>query len=156
MNEVIDGKKGWIEARPPEEWCWEELRKLRWTRGPKCPGCGKKAGRHYRRKYARYYWCRPCDRIFSDITATPFEGTHLPLGLWFLAVDLLRSGDRLTAKGLARFLGVDRQTAQRMRDRLVPCQADSFIQSIGISALMWKVDQRGGEDNGLSHHDTPH
>jgi hypothetical protein len=77
--------------------------------------------------------------MFSDLTGTPFQETHLPLTVWFHAADLLLSAGRLRTGNLARSLGVDRKTALRIKNRLWPLREDPFIHSIAVSILCQKI-----------------
>lgn len=128
-------------AIPPEEWCWQTLRDLRWPMGVLCPRCGKGASRHYRRRHASYYRCRSCSRMFSDLTATPFEQTKAPLSTWFLAIGLIFSddGERQTSFDLARRIRVDYRTACRMRTRLLGMWEDPLVCSIRARVVLWRV-----------------
>jgi len=149
-----------MEKGPPEDWCWQALRDLRWPVRVLCPYCRGRAGRHWRKGHGCQYWCSRCKRKFSDLTGTPFEGTHLPLKLWFQAIVFLAIKGQPTAKGLVGTLGVDRKTARRIRDTLRNLRHDPFIRSIGASALCRMTailkpptkSPRGGDGGGLGHH----
>lgn len=102
-----------------ETWCYEQLRRVRWSRGITCPFCGgirvtthsKRAGTPRRR-----YLCLGCRRTFTDLTGTPLARTNLPLAKWFLCLRLLRHGT--TTTDLARALGVKWDTAVQLQRRL--------------------------------------
>lgn len=129
--------------RPPEAWCWERLRNLRWPARVVCPRCRQKAGRHYRRRHVQYYRCARCRRMFSDRTKTPFEASRLPLACWFQAIVWLMINEPGTVRGLAQMLGVDPRTAKRMTQRLAGLDTDKLLRSIGVSVLCWKPDPKG-------------
>ena len=102
-----------------EDRCYEILRQMRWPKGIICPLCeGKRVTTHS--KFAstsrRRYLCVGCRRTFTDLTGTPLARTNLPLGTWFLCLDLIARGQK-TSK-LAKELGVKWDTAAYMLRRL--------------------------------------
>jgi len=133
---------------PPEAWCWERLRSLRWPVHVVCPRCHQRARRRYRRRYVQYYRCSRCTRMFSDRTKTPFERSTLPLAIWFRAVAWLLMGETSTTRGLARALGVERKTARTIKQRLSEIQSDPLLRSIGTSVFCWRPDRGGVDGNG--------
>ncbi len=71
-----------------EDACREYLAKPRWGHGFLCPACEGKVGWEDR----RHRWtCQSCQRQTTVTAGTIFEGTHLPLQLWFRAVWLVTS-----------------------------------------------------------------
>lgn len=127
-----------MTTRPPEAWCWQTFRALHWGSRVFCPYCREKARRHCRRGEAYCYWCRSCNRMFSDFTGTPFEGTKVPLSTWFVAIDLLGSEKRITVNGLAHVAEIDRNTARIMKNKLEGLRADPLIRSIGVDLFCWR------------------
>ena len=87
-----------------EDACREYLTKLRWPTGFICPACQGKVGWADR----RHRWtCQDCRRQSTVTAGTVFEGTHLPLQLWFRAVWLVTSQKSgASALGLQRVLGL--------------------------------------------------
>jgi transposase-like protein len=83
--------------------CRDYLTKLRWPKGFVCPACQWTEGWLDR----RHRWtCRRCRRQSTVTAGTIFEGTHLPLQLWFRAVWLVTSQKSgASALGLHRVLG---------------------------------------------------
>jgi transposase-like protein len=84
--------------------CREYLAKLRWPTGFICPVCKGKGGWVDR----RHRWtCQGCRRQSTVTVGTIFEGTHLPLPVWFRAVWLVTSQKSgASALGLQRVLGL--------------------------------------------------
>jgi transposase-like protein len=82
----------------------EYLAKLRWPTGFVCPACQGRVGWADR----RHRWtCQACRRQSTVTAGTIFEGTHLPLPLWFRAVWLVTSQKSgASALGLQRVLGL--------------------------------------------------
>ncbi len=87
-----------------EEACREYLTQLRWPNGFICPACQGRGGSIDR----RHRWtCRDCRRQSTVSAGTIFEGTHLPLQVWFRAVWLVTSQKSgASALGLQRVLGL--------------------------------------------------
>jgi transposase-like protein len=131
----------------PEDWCWRVLRELRWPGRTGCPRCGRSGSTQHRRSgHACLYRCPGCRAIFSDLTETPFEGTRLPLSIWFSVIRLLVLNDPLTPRGLERTFGVDRKTAYKMRDRLCSARENPLIRSIGAMVVSREIESRSGRE----------
>jgi transposase-like protein len=139
------GESAAVSYDLPEEWCWQTLRDLRWLVWVVCPRCGTRGSRHHRRAYVSYFWCRKCNRIFSDLTGTPFERINLPLNAWFQAVDLLQCEEELSVTELARAIQVDRKTAFKIKEKLMPLRQNPFIRSIRACIISWKIKNMRGE-----------
>jgi transposase-like protein len=87
-----------------EEACRDYLTKLRWPTDFVCPECQGKGGWEDRR---RRWTCQACRRQTTVTAGTIFDGTHLPLRLWFRAVWLVTSQKSgASALGLQRVLGL--------------------------------------------------
>lgn len=87
-----------------EDACREYLTQLRWGQGFLCPACEGKVGWEDRR---RRWTCQSCRRQTTVTAGTIFEGTHLPLQLWFRAVWLVTSQKSgASALGVKRVLGL--------------------------------------------------
>ena len=80
------------------------LIQLRWPNGFVCPACQGKAGWLDR----RHRWtCQDCRRQSTVTAGTIFEGTHLPLRVWFRAAWLVTSQKSgASALGMQRVLGL--------------------------------------------------
>jgi len=87
-----------------EEACRQYLTKLRWPNGFVCPFCQGRVGWPDR----RHRWtCQECRRQATVTAGTIFQGTHLPLQIWFRAVWLVTSQKfGASALGLQRVLGL--------------------------------------------------
>ena len=92
-----------------EEACREFLARLRWPQGFVCPTCdGIEAW-----STGRGLWmCRACEHQTSVRAGTIFEGTHMPLVLWFRAIWwVVSQKNGASALGLQRVLGLGAATA---------------------------------------------
>jgi len=87
-----------------EEACREYLTRLRWPNGFICATCKATSGWLDR----RHRWtCRGCRRQTTITAGTIFEGTHLPLRVWFRAVwQVTSQKSGASALGLQRVLGL--------------------------------------------------
>lgn len=127
----------------PEDWCMKVLRDLRWGGRIQCPRCGTSgAWLHRRSGHIRYYRCPDCRSVFSHLTGTVFEGTRLPLSVWFSAIRSLLLQDRLTARGLEHTFRIHRVTARNMRNRLLASGKDPLIRSIGAMVISREIELR--------------
>jgi len=87
-----------------EEACRHYLGQLRWPTGFICPFCRGKGGWLDRRQR---WTCQACRRQSTVTAGTIFEGTHLPLRVWFRAAWLVTSQKfGASALGMQRVLGL--------------------------------------------------
>ncbi len=113
-------------ARLNPEQARKHLESLRWPKGPICPHCGsitiytlkpKADSKHPVRKGV--YKCKDCRKQFTVTVGTLFEGSHVPLNKWLMAVSLMCSSKKgISAHQLHRMLGVNYKTAWFMAHRI--------------------------------------
>lgn len=104
----------------------ELLEQLRWPEGPVCPRCGhdkayslkpKPGSKHPVRK--GIYKCKGCRQQFSVTVGTIFEGSHIPLNTWLVAISLMCSSKKgISAHQLHRMLGITYKSAWFMAHRI--------------------------------------
>lgn len=115
-----------------DEWCYQALRRRRWSKGMTCPRCAcRRVTVHTRsRRTPRLrYLCLGCRRTFTDLTGTIFARSNLPLSTWFRALSLLSEG--LATVDYARMLRVKWDTARRMsRCLLVAANRPGLIRDL--------------------------
>ena len=106
-----------IEDYGSEDACRDALIRARWPEGFVCPECG--STRHCR--LARgLFQCQDCRKQTSPTAGTIFEGTKLPLTVWFQAMHLLTQGKHsVSALELKRQPGVHYETAWMMKQKLL-------------------------------------
>lgn len=90
--------------------CVDYLEKLRWQGKPICPYCNHGFTTPVRSQ--RRHHCNVCNVAFSVMVGTVFHHTRLPLQKWFLAIYLV--GQKVSARELARNLGVNKNTGSRV------------------------------------------
>jgi transposase-like protein len=84
--------------------CRNYLESLRWPEGPRCPRCPQSQVWIMK---APFYRCAACGHDFTVTAGTLFEGTHLPLRLWFQAVwHVINQKNGASALGVQRVLGL--------------------------------------------------
>ena len=108
-----------------EAQCATALEQARWPQGFCCPDCGET--RHYLLQGGRHktFQCRGCRKQTSLIAGTLFQGTHLPLTVWFLAIYLVSQAKTgLSALALKRQLGVSYPTAWLIQQKLMQAMAE--------------------------------
>lgn len=110
-----------------EQTAREYLEGLRWPEGPVCPHC-KTVGGHYNLKgkeesdkpVRKGVWkCHKCRKQFTVTVGTIFEGSHIPLHKWLLAVYLLCSSKKgMSAHQLHRMMKITYKSAWFMAHRI--------------------------------------
>ncbi len=101
-----------------EEQCFEALFKWRWPKGFRCPNCGH--DKWCRLNTRKLQQCHRCGRQTSITAGTIFEGTKLPLTLWFQGMYLMTQHKKgVSAMQLHRDLGISYNAAWRMRHKLM-------------------------------------
>lgn len=112
-----------LKRFPDDVSCWAHLEAAHWPEGPVCPACGgtrsHEAGRpHYRR-------CTACRKKFTAAHSTPFEGTHLPLRVWFTVLYLIAASSKgVSSIKLGQHLGITQKTAWYLGHRIRRMMAD--------------------------------
>ena len=100
--------------------CFEEVRKLRWPDGVRCPHCGsgciKKRGVHNKQAHRQRYCCKHCHCMFDDLSETIFAGHHQPLKIWILCLYFM--GLNLSNQQIAQELGLNKDDVQNMTTQL--------------------------------------
>ncbi len=100
--------------------CFEEVRKMRWPGGVRCPKCGSshvaKRGFDETQRDRQRYQCGDCEREFDDLTGTIFAGHHQPLRVWILCLYFM--GLNLSNAQIGKELGLDVDSAHDMATQL--------------------------------------
>jgi transposase-like protein len=104
------------------------LERLRWPNGPACPHCG--ATKYYRlnvRNSKRSVLkCAKCRKQFSVTVGTIFEDSHIPLNIWFQAIQLMCSSKKgFSAHELHRTLGITYKSAWFLAHRIRHAMTES-------------------------------
>ncbi len=129
--------------------CEQAVFKARWPAGFRCPECGSR--RHCRIRSRTLWQCHACHRRTSLVAGTIFAATKLPLTVRFLAMHLLTQGQHgVSSLELARQLGVSRNTAWKMKHKLLQVmkERDERVPPGGIVQVDdadWGGERSGGK-----------
>lgn len=98
-----------------------------WPRGPVCPHCGQN-GRVYRieGKSTRpgLLKCGQCRKQFTVRVGTIFQGSHIPLSKWLIAIYMMCAYPRgVSASQLQRTLGISYKSAWSLCQRIRQAKA---------------------------------
>ncbi len=92
---------------------------------PSCPNCFdnvdvRREPRHSRANPRLHiYRCRCCQRMFSDLRATPMENTNAPLRVWaMLLFTLPRSAGGPSSYALERLVGIKHHRVRAIQSKL--------------------------------------
>lgn len=110
-----------LEVLPDETACREYLELIRWNNIPRCPDCG--STEHYLLKTKGIFKgmrkCSNCKVRYTVTLGTMFEGSHIPLRKWFIAIYLFSSHKKgVSSHQLAKDLGLTQKTAWFMLGRI--------------------------------------
>jgi transposase-like protein len=103
-----------LDVLPDEAACRNYLEQIRWNGKPTCPHCGFQE--HYVLKtkgvFKGMYKCKNCRERYTVTVQTMFEGSHIPLRKWFIAMYIFSSHKKgISSHQLARDLGITQKSA---------------------------------------------
>lgn len=131
----------------------KHLETLLWPHGPACPRCGVLGDRitKLQGKSTRpgVYNCKDCRKPFSVTVGTVMERSHVPLGKWVLAAQLMASSKKgFSAHELHRLLGTNYETAWFLFHRLREAAANPNPSPIGGGNKVVEADETyiGGKE----------
>lgn len=119
LNSFID----MLAALPDEKSCREYLEEKIWNGTPVCPHCGQVDTNHYKLKvkgeFKGMYKCKGCRERFTVTIKTMFEGSHIPLRKWFIAIYIFSLHKKgVSSHQLASDLGITQKSAWFMLSRI--------------------------------------
>jgi len=129
----------------------ELLESLRWPDGPTCPHC-KIDGSMNRDVYKitpdaksktrkGVYCCAACRKQFTVTVGTVFEGSHIPINKWLMAMFIICSSKKaVSAHQLHRMLGITYKTAWFMAHRIRFAMGPGPAEIIKLSGTV-EVDE---------------
>ena len=106
-----------------EEDCRLFLENIRWHGVPVCPHCGSKSEEHYKLTnggvFRGLYKCKDCRERFTVTVGTMFEGSHIPLQKWFVAIYVFLAHKKgISSTQLHKDIAVTQKTAWFMLSRI--------------------------------------
>lgn len=102
----------------------ELIEKLRWPNGPICPHCDSKEAYKLTPKPGSktrkgLYKCKSCRKQFTVTVNTIFEGSHITLNKWLMAIHLFCSSKKgVSAHQVHRMMGITYKSAWFMVHRI--------------------------------------
>jgi len=149
MIEDYPGTIKELESRFGDEAaCREYLFRLRWPEGFVCPGCGARSAWTLRKGL---WQCEVCRRQVSVTAGTVFDGSHLPLPVWFRVMwHVTSQKNGISALGLQRVLGLGSyKTAwamlHKLRRAMVRPGRERLWGRVEVDEAYW-----GGEETGVT------
>ena len=143
-----------LEQYGTEAQCRAALYRHRWLKGFVCPECGNTTRCQLSRgHYQRHH----CHHRTSLTAGTIFNGTHLPLTTWFLAIYLLtQRKNGVSALQLSRELGVSYNTAWKLKHKLLEVmhernQGETLTGRIEIDDAYLGGERPGKRGRGAEH-----
>lgn len=102
------------------------MERLRWPNGPICPHCGSIFAYPLQAKPGSdrpvrpgVYKCKDCRKQFTVTVGTIFQGSHIPLHKWLIAIHLLCASKKgISAHQLHRMLGITYKSSWFMAHRI--------------------------------------
>lgn len=123
-----------LEVLPDEKSCRNYLELLRWNNEPRCPHCGFKE--HYvlktKGEFKGMYKCKNCKERYTVTVGTMFEGSHVPLRKWFIALWIFSSHKKgISSHQLGRDLGLTQKSAWFILHRIREAFTNSAPELLG-------------------------
>ncbi|MFZ4791844.1 MAG: IS1595 family transposase [Candidatus Competibacteraceae bacterium] len=132
-----------------ETQCETALESARWPEGFRCPHCGEASHYVLRKRGRKTFQCQNCRAQTSLIAGTLFQGTHLALTVWFLAIYLISQAKTgLSALALKRHLGVSYPTAWLIQHKLMQTMTERDAQYTLCGEVLVDDAYLGGEQVG--------
>ena len=102
---------------PDQQACIDYLEQIRWPVIAFCSFCGsERVGRKNEKDRLGRWNCHKCTNSFNVLSGTIFQGTHIELQKWFLAIVLMAGAKKsISSYQLARDLKLNQKTAWRMQ-----------------------------------------
>jgi len=92
--------------------CIKHLEKVRWNNKPTCPHCSAQNITKRTGHVTTKYHCNSCNKDFTVLVDTIFEGTKLPLNKWFVLIALMLNARKgISSLQISRDINVTYKTA---------------------------------------------
>ena len=105
---------------PDQQSCIDHLENIRWPVMTLCPFCeSARVARKAENDRVGRWNCHECTNSYNVLTGTIFQGTHIELQKWFLAVSIMINAKKsVSSYQLSRDLDLNQATAWRMQQRI--------------------------------------
>lgn len=119
LNSFVD----MLAALPDDKACREYLELKIWNGTPVCSHCGTVDENHYKLKvkgeFKGMYKCKHCRERFTVTIGTMFEGSHIGLRKWFIAIYIFSLHKKgVSSHQLASDLGITQKSAWFLLHRI--------------------------------------
>ena len=106
-----------FQTFPDQQSCIDHLEQIRWPMVGFCPFCkSERVARKAEKDLVGRWNCHECNNSFNVLSGTIFQGTHIELQKWFLAIALMADAKKsLSSYQLSRDLELNQKTAWRMQ-----------------------------------------
>jgi transposase-like protein len=104
------------KAYPTQQDCIKHLELTIWNNKPNCPYC--QSFNISPIKNELRYHCNGCNTSFSVTVKTVFHKTKIELQKWFYVIWVVNNDKRLSARSLGNLIGVTKDTALKMLNRI--------------------------------------
>jgi len=132
-----------------EAQCETALIQARWPQGFRCPQCDHDKPCVLAGKGRKTFQCNACHRQTSIIAGTLFQGSNLPLTVWFLAIHLISQAKTgLSALALKRQLGISYPSPWLMHHKLMQAMAEREAHYCLSGSVQIDDAYLGGERTG--------
>lgn len=143
-------------ALPDDTACRGYLERTLWRDGlPICPHCTSK--KHYvltnKGEHKGMYKCADCRKRYTVLIGTMFEGSHLPLRQWFVAIYLVSIHKKgISSHQLATDLGITQKSAWFVLHRIRAAFGLGESGPLGGGGQIVEVDETypGGKVKGMN------
>jgi transposase-like protein len=126
--------------------CRKYLEHIMWDGKPVCPHCGNED--YYRHKDGKLFSCKTCKKQFTVTVGTIFQGSHIPLQKWLMAIYLLCHHSKgISSLQLSKDLAITQKSAWYMAHRLrYAIRSRSFLAPLAKTV---EIDETfvGGKDS---------
>lgn len=120
--------------------CIKYLEFIRWGNTPKCSYC-ESTKTTLLTKENRYH-CNRCNTSFSVTVGTIFQNTYVPLQKWFIVIDMILNGVKISSRSVGKIINVDKDTANRMIRKIIQAikknDQRQFLNKIVKDQDVWK------------------
>lgn len=114
---ISETKLRWIyKTYPDHEHCIQHLEKIIWKGGPKCPYCSSSNGSTL--KSENRHHCNNCNTSYCVTVGSVYHNTKIDLQKWFYVEKLMIDGERVSLRQLSDMIGVSKNTAMRMVNKI--------------------------------------
>lgn len=138
-----------LEMLPDDTACRNYLEKMRWNNEPACPHCG--VMEHYvlkkKGEFNGMYKCKNCKERYTVTIGTMFEGSHISLRKWFIAIYIFWSHKKgISSHQLGKDLGITQKSAWFMLGRIRFAEKSKTIAKKIEGAVMADESFFGGKN----------